>query len=109
METQREFDYTNHNRKIAKLRGLKWRESLRKAKIRPDNELRAMAIARHELGYTQADMMKFLGTKNNTIYARIERGDMATRRDRAELIAKTLKKKVTDLFIEFDKNKFLAI
>lgn len=103
------FDYSQHNKKIASLRGHNWREKLRLAKIREPKELTAIAIARHEKSMTQDQVMRQLGKGATTIYARIERGSVATKRDKAERIAQILGKNVSDLFIEFDKNRFIAI
>jgi DNA-binding XRE family transcriptional regulator len=104
------LDYSEHNKKIAKLRGNDWKRKLRIAKLRQkDGKVTAMAASRAEIGITQRDMMKHLGTNNNTIYARIERGDVSTNKDRAEAISRVLNKKVEELFIEFDKNRFMAI
>lgn len=103
------FSFLEHNRKIAKLRGSKWKEKLRLAKIRDATFLSPLVVARNEKGLSQRDMIPLLGVNNNTIYARIERGDKPTNRARAEKIAEILGKPVTDLFIEYDKDKFVAI
>jgi DNA-binding XRE family transcriptional regulator len=104
------LDYSEHNKKVAKLRGTEWKKKLRIAKLRQKNgRVTAMAIARADSDLTQRDMMKHLDTNNNTIYARIERGDVSTNSDRADAISRVLNKKVNELFIEFDKGRFMAI
>jgi DNA-binding XRE family transcriptional regulator len=104
------LDYSEHNKKIAKLRGTEWKNKLRIAKLRQkEGKVTAMAIARTDTGLTQRDMMKHLGTNNNTIYARIERGDVSTNKDRVDAISRVLNKKPEELFIEFDKGRFMAI
>lgn len=104
------MDYVEHNRKIAKMRGSAWKQKLREAKLRQKGEnYRALAVARFDKGFTQKDMMNSLGTNNNTIYARIERGDVTTNQNMAERISHVLNKRVDELFIEVDKGRFLAI
>lgn len=104
------LDYSEHNKKVAQLRGADWKKKLRVAKLKQkEGKATAMAIARFEAGFTQRDMMKHLGTNNNTIYARIERGDVSTNKERAEAISRVLNKNLEFLFIEFDKGRFLAI
>ena len=62
------LDYSEHNKKVAKLRGMEWKKKLRIAKLRQKNgRVTAMAIARADLSLTQRDMMKHLDTNNNTI------------------------------------------
>lgn len=104
------LNYSEHNKKIAGLRGQKWKDKLRSAKLnQKQGKVTAMAISRYEAGLTQRDMMKHLNTNNNTIYARIERGNVSTNRERAELISRVLNKKIEDLFVEFDKGRFIAV
>ncbi len=108
-ENSTQFNYLEHNRKVAKLRGRKWRDKLRLAKLKKSDYVRPLVAARNEQGLSQRDMIPLLGVNNNTIYSRIERGDKPTHRARAEKIAKILRKPIDDLFIEYDKDKFIAI
>lgn len=104
------LDYSEHNKKVARLRGMEWKKKLRSAKMRQKGDnLRAMAVARYEMGLTQRDMMKHLNTNNNTMYARIERGDVSTNKQMVDAISRVLNKKPDDLFIEFDKGRFIAL
>lgn len=103
-------NYSDRNKKIASLRGDSWKRKLREAKAtQKGTAIKAMALTRLDLNLTQKDMMQLLKFNNITLYARIERGDVTTNKRLAETISKHLNKKVTDLFIEFDKDRFVAI
>lgn len=104
------LNFFEHNKKVAKLRGQTWKNKLREAKLMKNaTDSKALAKARFDSGLTQREVTRKLGLRSNTPYARIEQGLSSTNRKRAEFISQLLNKKVSDLFIEFDTDKFIAI
>lgn len=102
-------DFTERNRKIASKRGSSWKNSIRQAKLESKNFVSPMAQARVSLGLSQVDMARPLRQKTEITYRRIEQGKALASKEKAEIIAKTLKKKVSDIFVRVDKDNFLAI
>jgi len=106
---KRNFDYIHHNRKIANLRGDSWKEALRLKKLEADLSPSALRIYRVTRGLSQRDIQQHMGINTVAIYARIERQDVTTTKERAGKISQILKKPVNVLFLEVEKNKFLAL
>lgn len=108
MAKKRKFDYSAHNKKIAKLRGEKWRASLKLKKLEASETPTLIRQKRVLKDLSQTQFAKKLGIKNLTTYARIERGEASVDQNLAKKIALHLGLSVKKSFILNQKNKFQA-
>lgn len=109
MEKTTNIDWFSFNKRIAGLRGEKWRKKLIKNKLFRTEFPTAMKHRRVNEGLSQKDMIGRVGIKVLNTYGRIERGEGYAKKDVAEKIAKTLGTDVNEIFIEAMPGKFLAI
>ena len=67
-----EFDRTEHNRKIAKIRGPEWKHNLKWSKM--GGQLSPIALARLDKNLSQRDMVRETTVGTQVTYGRIENG-----------------------------------
>lgn len=109
MGNRKSMDFVSRNRKVAKHRGDEWREKLRLAKLKNNDNPSMLAFIRNQKGLTQKEMTKLLGANTLAIYARIERGVRDTNRERASKIAKILGVRRSRIFVNVDQGRYLVV
>lgn len=98
---------TKGNRKIAKIRGAKWREALTKGRLEAGLHPSKMKIARVQSGKSQELLSQELKISMSTLW-QIERGKRLVRMERAKRIASIIGAPVNSIFSVLDKGKCIA-
>ena len=100
----------HHNVKVAQSRGDTWRKNLIKGKHESAKNPSKIKLIRLKTGISQEELAKEVGTSTNTLGA-IERGIRPVKKERANLISKSLGRKVSQLFRKSESNndKLVAI
>lgn len=92
------FDIAKHNKKIAKIRGDKWRKSLIQSHAKSTSNPSHLKLARVKAGFSQMKMVEQIPINTQTVYSRIEMGLQGTGKKEAEAIAKAVKRSMKSLF-----------
>lgn len=101
------FDWTSHNRKIAKKRGESWKSRLKWAKLDPESPL--IAWERVGKNLSQRDMTRLTSINTQPTYNRVEKRIKTIKKDHAMSISKALGIKLKDAFEKVDKYHYRAL
>ncbi len=103
------FDYSAHNKKVAKCRGEEWKRKLKVGKLKTAEKPTKIRVLRVKLGWSQSDLLGKISIKSLTTLSKLEKGNSAVSFKVAREISKALTTTVPNLFTkENDKRKYIA-